>query len=49
MGTKITNVTKFPKSIQEKSTPNPKSKSWNKKNKNRNMTNAKQKFNMILL
>jgi hypothetical protein len=27
----------------------PKSKSWNKKKKNKNMTSAKQKFNRILL
>ncbi len=29
--------------------PNPKSRSWNKKNTNKNMTNAKQKFNWIFL
>ncbi len=32
-----------------KGMPNPKSKSWNNKNKNMNTTNAKQEFNKILL
>jgi hypothetical protein len=39
----------FLNQYKNKGMPNLKSKSWNKKNMNMNTTNAKQKFNMILL
>jgi hypothetical protein len=45
---KITKTTRFLNQDEHKDMLNPKSKSWNKKNKNKNMTNIRQWTNMIL-
>jgi len=45
---KITKTTRFLNQDEHKGMLNPKSKSWNKKKKNKNMTNVRQWTNMIL-
>jgi len=46
---KITKSIRFPNQDENTGKLNSKSKFWNKKNKNKNMTSARQKSNKILL
>jgi hypothetical protein len=49
MGMQATKITRFSNPNENKGMPNSKSRSWNKKNKNKNMKCVKQDSNKILL